>query len=146
MENENNEQIKRPERGPAPSKKEKMYRQKIAEYQLEDRILIHPFTNNIQAYYSQAQIYVLSSRWEGFGLVLVEAMAHGLPIVSSNLPTSMEIMGDFGLYFQNGNIKELAEKLNEATQIDWRKKSEEALAIAYRFDITKVKAQWKEIL
>jgi len=58
----------------------------------------------------------------------------------------MEIMGDFGLYFQNGNIKELAEKLNEATQIDWRKKSEEALAIAYRFDITKVKAQWKEIL
>ena len=125
---------------------EKMYRQKIAEYQLEDRILIHPFTNNIQAYYSQAQIYVLSSRWEGFGLVLVEAMAHGLPIVSSNLPTSMEIMGDFGLYFQNGNIKELAEKLNEATQIDWRKKSEEALAIANRFDITKVKAQWKEIL
>ena len=125
---------------------EKMYRQKIAEYQLEDRILIHPFTNNIQAYYSQAQIYVLSSRWEGFGLVLVEAMAHGLPIVSSNLPTSLEIMGDFGLYFQNGNIKELAEKLNEATQIDWRKKSEEALAIANRFDITKVKAQWKEIL
>lgn len=125
---------------------EKMYRQKIAEYQLEKRIQIHSFTNNIQAYYSHAQVFVLSSRWEGFGLVIVEAMAHGLPVVSSDLPTSLEIMGDFGLYFRNGDIKELAEKLHEATQFDWKKKSEEAFTIAHHFDLSRIADQWREIL
>ena len=125
---------------------EKIYRQKIAQYKLENRILIHPFTNDIQAYYSQAQVYVLSSRWEGFGLVLVEAMAHGLPVVSSDLPTSKEIMGSFGLYFQNGNIEELAEKLHDATKIDWKKKSAEAFTIARRFDLSQIAGQWQKIL
>ena len=65
---------------------EKLYRELIKKNNLENKVTIHPFTNNIQAYYSKAQVYVLSSRWEGFGLVLVEAMAHGLPVVSSDLP------------------------------------------------------------
>lgn len=125
---------------------EESYRQKIAQYQLEERIQIHPFTNNIQAYYSQAQIYVLSSRWEGFGLVLVEAMAHGLPVVSSDLPTSKEIMGGFGLYFHNGNIEELAERLHDATKIDWKKKSSEAFIIARRFDLPQIAKLWQKIL
>jgi glycosyltransferase involved in cell wall biosynthesis len=113
---------------------------------MEERITIHPFTNNIQTYYSNAQIYVLSSRWEGFGLVLVEAMAHGLPIISSDLPTSKEIMGDFGMYFENGNIEDLAQKLEEATHIDWQAKSKEALTIAQRFDIENIIKQWKELI
>lgn len=125
---------------------EKMYRELIGKYQLEDRVLIHPFTNRIQDYYSQAQIYVLSSRWEGFGLVLVEAMAHGLPIVSSDLPTSKEIMGDFGLYYKNGDINELAERLEDATHIDWSAKSEEAINISQRFEMGHIIKQWKEII
>ena len=125
---------------------EKQYRAKIAEYQLQDRIVLHPFTNYIQDYYSQAQVYVLSSRWEGFGLVLVEAMAHGLPVISSDLPTSKEIMGDFGLYFPNGNIEELAERLHDATKIDWKQKSEEAFTIAHRFDLSIIAGQWRKIL
>lgn len=125
---------------------EEMYRQKIAQYGLGERIVIHPFTNDIQAYYSQAQVYVLSSRWEGFGLVLVEAMAHGLPVVSSDLPTSKEIMGGFGLYFQNGNTEELAERLHDATRIDWKAKSSEAFTIARRFDLSQIAAQWQKIL
>ena len=125
---------------------EALYRQKIADYHLEDRICLHPFTNHIQDYYSEAQIYVLSSRWEGFGLVLVEAMAHGLPIVSSDLPTSKEIMGDNALYFPNGDIGALASKLQEATQLDWPAKSEEAIRTARRFDISEVMPQWQEVL
>lgn len=125
---------------------EQMLRKKIDEYGLQQRVYIHPFTSNIQEYYSHAQIYVLSSRWEGFGLVLVEAMAHGLPVVSSDLPTSKEIMGTFGLYFKNVDIEDLAEKLYDVTQIDWKKKSEEALVITQRFDLSNIAKQWKEIL
>ena len=125
---------------------ENMYRTLIKKFNLEDRVIIHPFTNHIQEYYSKAQIYVLSSRWEGFGLVMVEAMAHGLPVVSSDLPTSKEIMGDSGLYFKNGDIKELAERLDDATHIDWSKKSQEAFAIAKRFDLNNIINHWKELI
>ena len=125
---------------------EKLYRELIKKYDLENKVTIHPFTNNIQAYYSKAQVYVLSSRWEGFGLVLVEAMAHGLPVVSSDLPTSKEIMGDFGLYFKNGDIEDLAKKLEDATHIDWNQKSQEALEIAKRFDISTIINRWKDLI
>ena len=125
---------------------ESLYRQMIREYGLQDRITIHPFTDHIQSYYSNAQIYVLSSRWEGFGLVLVEAMAHGLPIVSSDLPTSKEIMGDFGLYFENENVEQLVQQLNAATQLDWQKKSQEALEITKRFDLDTIIQQWEKII
>ena len=123
-----------------------LYLNLIRQYHLEDRVLIHPFTNNIQGYYTQAQVYVLSSRWEGFGLVLVEAMAHGLPVVSSDLPTSKEIMGDFGLYFENGNIRQLAQQLENATLLDWQKKSSEALVIAKRFNTETIINQWKQLI
>ena len=118
---------------------EELYRSLISKYHLEERVKLHPFTNQIQD-------YVLSSRWEGFGLVLVEAMAHGLPVVSSDLPTSKEIMGDFALYFKNGDIEELAQRLEDATHIDWQTKSKEALEIAKRFDVHKIIEQWKQLI
>jgi glycosyltransferase involved in cell wall biosynthesis len=127
-------------------KEEPKYRALIKQYKLEDRVTIHPFTNQIQNYYSNAQVYVLSSRWEGMPLVLVEAMSHGLPIVTSDLPVCQEILGDFGLYFENGNIEDLAQRLEEATHIDWQTKSQEALKIAQRFDIHLIVEQWKQLL
>ena len=123
---------------------EPIYKKMVKEYRLENRIHIHPFTNHIQDYYSEAQVYVLSSRWEGFGLVLVEAMAHGLPVISSDLPTSQEIMGDFGMYFSVGDVKGMARQMKAATQMDWQEKSEQALKIAARFDIKTIINQWKK--
>ena len=125
---------------------EQSYRSLIAQNHLEDSIAIHPFTNDIQNYYSEAQVYVLSSRWEGFGLVLIEAMAHGLPIVSSDLPTSKEIMGDFAIYFNNGDVEDLARCLQQATAIDWNLKSKQAIDIASRFDIKAIAGQWRKII
>lgn len=125
---------------------EPLYRQMIKDYGLERRVTIHPFTYHIQTYYSEAQVYVLSSRWEGFGLVLVEAMAHGLPVVSSDLPTSKEIMGDYGLYFENGKPESLAHQLQQATLMDWPAKSKEAFKIAQRFDVKAIISQWKTII
>lgn len=118
----------------------------LYQYHLEDRVIIHPFTDKIQDYYSKAQIYVLSSRWEGMPLVLVEAMSHGLPIVTSDLPICKEILGDFGIYFRNGNINELAKRLEDATHIDWKKKSTQALEIAHRFEVGPIIKQWKELI
>lgn len=125
---------------------ESSYRNLITQKHLEDRITIHPFTDHIQTYYSEAQVYVLSSRWEGLPLVLIEAMAHGLPIVSSDLNVSKEIMDGFALYFKNGDVADLARCLQQATAIDWSQKSKEAMAIACRFDIRAIAAQWQNLI
>jgi len=125
---------------------EPLYRKMIADYKLEKRITIHPFTTNIQQYYTNAKVYVLSSRWEGMPLVLMEAMSHGLPIISSDLPICKEIMGNFAIYFTNGNVNELAEQLHKATEIEWDKKSEEAIQIAQRFNIQHIIEQWNKII
>lgn len=125
---------------------EAVYRQMISKYGLESRIMIHPFTKDIQKHYTEGQVYVLSSRWEGFGLVIVEAMAHGLPVVSSDLPTSKEIMDDFGLYFENGNVSQLAQCLEEATHLNWQEKSQEALRRKETFAVSNIIKQWKELI
>ena len=127
-------------------REEKKYRSLISNYHMEDRITIHPFTNHIQDFYSNAQVYVLSSRWEGMPLVLVEAMSHGLPIITSDLPVCQEILGDYGIFFRNGDIVELARTLEDATHLDWQKKSDEAIKIAQRFDINEIAGQWKQLL
>ena len=122
------------------------YNALIKKYHLEDRIHIHPFTNQIQDYYSNAQVYVLSSRWEGMPLVLVEAMSHGLPVITSDLPVCKEILGDFGMYFKNGDIQELAQRLEDATTVNWSKKSLQAVEIAKRFDVDQIVNQWRSLI
>lgn len=125
---------------------EQLYRQLIDQYRLDGRVRLHPFTNDIQSYYSAAQVYVLSSRWEGMPLVLMEAMAHGLPVVSSNLPSSEEILGPFGIYFRNEDVEQLAEKLLYATTIDWKEKSAQAMQLASRFHVAQSAAEWTRII
>lgn len=122
------------------------YQSLIDKYNLGNRAHIYPFTNDIQSYYSKAQIFVLSSRWEGMPLVLVEAMSHGLPIVTSDLPVCKEILGDFGIYFKNGDILELAQRLEDVTRINWQEKSQQAIDIAKKYDIEQIITQWKALI
>ena len=89
---------------------------------------------------------MLSSRWEGMPLVLVEAMSHGLPVVTSDLPICKEILDDFGIYFKNSDVEELAKRLEDATLIDWKAKSEEAFKIAKQYDVSHIILKWKQIL
>ena len=61
-----------------------------------------------------ASFLVMPSEWyEGFPMVLVEAFAHGLPVIASRLGSMAEIVEDgvTGLHFEAGNSKDLAEKV-----------------------------------
>lgn len=54
----------------------------IKENELDNSVKLVGNTENISEYYKEAEIFCLSSRFEGFGMVLIEALAFGLPIVS----------------------------------------------------------------
>ena len=120
----------------------------IYGYDLTKDITVHGYLKkkDINVLFKDTSLYLMTSYTESFGLVLVEAMAHGLPIISSNLPTSKEIMGDFGLYFKNENVRELAQKMEEATLIDWNEKSKRAIIIAHQYDIDHIIIQWKKLI
>ena len=71
--------------------------------------------NEIEQEYMKSSIAVCSSRFEGFGLVIVEAMACGLPVVSFDClwgPHEIITNGENGLLVENGNIIKMADAIN----------------------------------
>lgn len=58
-------------------------------------------------------IFVLTSKFEGFGLVLLEALSLEIPVVSSEIPTAMEVLGETGVYFKVGDQSDLASKISD---------------------------------
>ena len=74
-------------------------------------VCLHPQTNDVYSCYAKSDFYVMSSRFESFGLVLIEAMACGLPLVSFDCkygPRSIIQDGETGVLVPAGDISEMA--------------------------------------
>ena len=63
-----------------------------------DDVALPGFVDNPFAYMARASVFVLSSAWEGFGMVLVEALACGCPVVSTDCPSGPAEILDGGAY------------------------------------------------
>jgi glycosyltransferase involved in cell wall biosynthesis len=66
---------------------------------------------SLLACYQQADLLLAASRGEGFGLPLVEAGAHSLPILARDLPVFREVAGDGANYFQGEDAAALADAI-----------------------------------
>lgn len=75
------------------------------------RVQFHGVVSNIPLFLSEMDIYVQSSHVEGFGLAAVEAMAAGLPVLSSNVPGLDEVTGRDDYLFNVGDSTQLADKI-----------------------------------
>ena len=123
----------------------KMLYSLIDHYHLENRITIHPFTKNIEQYYNLASVYILSSRWEGFPLVLFEAMSYGLPVISSDIPIAKEILENKGvaILFESQNIEILAQRMTEISKyMNLEEMGKMALNYAQKNTIENITKKW----
>ena len=89
------------------------------ELKIKDRVHMPGFVRNPMSVVSEAEAFVLSSRWEGFGNVLVEALATGVPVVSTNCPGApRDILenGSHGHLVPYDDPEALAEGINQALE------------------------------
>lgn len=125
--------------------------EKIRKYGLEQKLILQGNVNNIEGYYRKSAMFVLTSRAEGFGLVLTEAKKEGLPCVSFRCPAGpREIIleGVNGYLIDCFDIKAMAEKINELIENqDIRKKfSDNSMVGTEKFNIDKIGEQWMELI
>lgn len=124
--------------------------EKIKQLQLEDSIEIIHSTNNVNEHYLQSSIYVMSSRYEGLPLVLIEAMAIGLPIVSFDCETGPRDIvehGVTGILVPVFDVEKLALELDNLMSDEQKRKlfSENALKNVRKFETAKIVDEWEEL-
>lgn len=95
--------------------------QSMGTHLLGDRFMLTSVPNSeIPKYYRAADVFTLPT-WsnEAFGIVYLEAMACGLPVVTTDDATRREIVGDAGLFVNPQDINAYAKSLIQASKIDW---------------------------
>jgi len=99
--------------GEGPKKQELLTLQ--SELDIDERVELVGYLDNLSAYMNAADVFVLSSKSEGFGIVLVEAMAVGTPVVSTDCPHGpSEILnnGEYGELVDVGNVMEMGNAIS----------------------------------
>ena len=107
-------------------------------------------TADIQKEYVNSSVFAFSSRFEGFGMVLVEAMACGLPVVSFACPCGPKDIvrdGEDGFLVANGNVGDLAQQLIKLMADDNLRTAfaHRAYQNVQRFNMEHIALRWKSL-
>ena len=125
------------------------YEQQMKELGIDSsRCHLNGPTADIQKEYVNSSVFVFSSRFEGFGMVLVEAMACGLPVVSFACPCGPKDIvkdGDDGLLVENGNLNALTDSLIRLMgDADLRRRmAANGIKNVQRFSMMHIAERWK---
>ncbi len=129
---------------------EKALQQQILSLGLEDQVAIHPFTEHIREEYLRSSVFVLTSRYEGFSLVLLEASQSGLPSVAFDCPFGPSDLiedGQSGFLVPDGDTNAVIERLetllgDESMRLRF---SQRAIRYVQKFQVKAVMQQWKTL-
>jgi glycosyltransferase involved in cell wall biosynthesis len=120
----------------------------IAENNLEDRVEFRPYSAEIVDFYKSIDWMVMASDSETVGMVTIEALAYGTPVLGSNAGGTPEIMqkGRGGVLFETKNAYDLAEKIDRICTTNLIMDEAILKKLAERFDHQKVCAAVEEAL
>lgn len=119
---------------------------------LSDNVSFIPNTPNISEYYEEASLYIMTSRYEGLPLVLIEAKQKGLPCISFNCPNGPdEIIRDNkdGYIIDFGDYEGMANAILELTSKREKLKdfsTESIMDVKSRFCKDRIIEQWIDML
>jgi L-malate glycosyltransferase len=131
--------------GPEKEKAEQLCR----ELGIQDKVIFFGNSNEIDTILCQTDLFLLPSKTESFGLVALEAMACGVPVISSNAGGLPEVNKDgFSGYLSevgdvDGMAKNALKILKNQTDLDQFKKN--ALITALQFDIKKILPLYEDL-
>ena len=131
--------------GPEKEKAEQLCR----ELGIQDKVIFFGNSNEIDTILCQTDLFLLPSKTESFGLVALEAMACGVPVISSNAGGLPEVNKDgfSGYLSEVGDVDGMANNalkiLKNQTDLDQFKKN--ALITAQQFDIKKILPLYEDL-
>ena len=123
----------------------------LDDYQIDrSRCALNGRVSDVQSEFAYSSLAVCSSRFEGFGLAIVEAMACGLPVVSFDCPwgpRSIIADGEDGILVENGNLEQFEAAMVKLMQeADVRTEMGKRAAVnVQRFSMEAVARQWKDL-
>jgi len=87
----------------------------VKELGLDDKVIFKGYVPNdvLRSAYGKASLFVFPSLVEGFGLPILEAMSHGVPVITSNCGAMAEIAGGAALLVDPYDIDEIAEAMHK---------------------------------
>jgi glycosyltransferase involved in cell wall biosynthesis len=118
---------------------------------LSERVCLVGAVKDLAPEMERASIFVLSSRFEGFPVVLIEAMSKGLPVVAFDCPTGpADIIenGQVGFLVSDGDVNALGEAILELIRDEQKRRRFGAAAIdrAREFDVSAIAPRWDRLL
>lgn len=125
-------------------------KEKIKSYNLEERIVLEEFSNDIKQYFLNSSVLLLPSRWEGMPMIVLESFEMGVPIVSYNITAIQELMidGHEGKIVDKYNVTKFADAMKlMSDNKDMRSNmSINAIERAKDFDVENITEEWLEII
>lgn len=120
----------------------------IRDNNLIDRVIFRPHNSKMTTFYSSIDWMVMASESETVGMVTIEALACGKPVLGSNSGGTPEIMNgsEGGVLFDTLDSDDLARKIDLILNTPVLKKPSELMALASKFDHEKVCAQVESAL
>lgn len=125
---------------------------KIKTYGLEHNIKMLGFVGGktLENAYTKAAIYIMPSKLEAFGLVLLEAMHYGLPCIAFDSASGARglLKNDIGILIKDRNIKAMANKIIELlnNKEELNKYSNKSLECVKNYSLNKIYKEWQKIL
>lgn len=122
-------------------------KQLVTRLKLSHRVLFLGLRSDVSQLFKMSDVSIVSSHWEGFGLVAVEGMAVGKPVIASDVDGLNDIVYGAGLLFDKGNDSQLAELINKL-RIDrqyYNDISHKCLERSKKYDINRMVNQLIEL-